>query len=63
KDEKEQLVRSVRPAVDKSKLEMLRAAERYGIKQINLDSDWSVEQTVNIVAEYFGLTLSYTSKI
>ena len=54
-DEKEKLVRSVKPAVDKAKLEMLRAAEQYGIKQINLNDNWSVGQTADIVAEYFGL--------
>jgi len=54
-DEKERLVRSVRPAVDKAKREMLRAADRYGIKRIDLTDNWSVEQTTDIVAEYFGL--------
>jgi len=54
-DEKDRLIRSISPAVDKSKREILRVAKRYGVKQIVWDDNSSVEQTVKEIAEYFGL--------
>jgi len=54
-EEKKRLIRSIDPAVDKSKRKALRAAERHGVKKIAWCADASVEQAADAIASYFGL--------
>ena len=54
-DEKERLIRKVNTVWGKGKPENPREANPYGIKQIYLTDDFTVEQTTDTVAEYFGL--------
>jgi DNA-binding transcriptional MerR regulator len=54
-DEKENLIRKLHSAWGKGKPENPRGINPYGIKQIFLDDNSTVEQTADIVAEYFGL--------
>lgn len=54
-DEKDRLIRSINPAFEKAKGEVPGEATQYGVKQIIWDGNSTVEQTADIVAEYFGL--------
>jgi DNA-binding transcriptional MerR regulator len=53
-DEKERLIRKVNAVWGKGKLESPLETNRYGVEQIFLDDNSTVEQTADIVAEYFG---------
>jgi hypothetical protein len=55
-DEKEELVRKLRTVWRRDESEKPRETMQYGVKQIIRDDNWTVEQTADIVAEYFGLT-------
>jgi hypothetical protein len=54
-DEKENLNRKLHSAWGKGKPENPRGINPYGIKQIFLEDNSTVEQTADMVAEYFGL--------
>lgn len=54
-NEKEKLVRKVNAVWRKVKPEDSRGTNPYGVKQIFMDDNSSVEQTVEEIAEYFGL--------
>ena len=54
--EKERLVRKMKSIWGKGKPENPREAAPYGIKQIIWDANSTVEQTAEMIAEYFGLT-------
>lgn len=54
--EKERLIREVNTVWGKGKPESPRETNKYGVKQIIWDDHSTVEQTVDMVAEYFGLS-------
>jgi len=54
-DEKENLIRKVNVVWGKGKPENPRGTNLYGVKQIFLDKNTTVEGTADIVAAYFGL--------
>jgi Fe-S cluster assembly scaffold protein SufB len=54
-DEKERLIRKVNAEREKAKREIPRETIQYGVKQIIWDDTSTVEQTVDVIAEYFGL--------
>jgi DNA-binding transcriptional MerR regulator len=54
-DEKERLVRKINAVWGKGKPESPRETNLYGVKQIFFDDSSTVEQTADMVAEYFGL--------
>ena len=54
-DEKERLIRSVNAANANAKFPIWRETKQYGVKQIVWDNNSTVEQTADIIAEYFGL--------
>jgi DNA-binding transcriptional MerR regulator len=54
-DEKERLIRKVNALRGKAKREISRETTQYGVKQIIWDDNSTVEQTVDVIAEYFGL--------
>jgi hypothetical protein len=54
-EEKERLVRRVSVVWRDGEPENGREAAQYGVKQIFCDENSTVEQTVDMVAEYFGL--------
>ncbi len=53
-DEKERLIRKLNAVWGKGKPESPRGTNPYGVKQIFLDDNSTVEQTADIIAEYFG---------
>jgi DNA-binding transcriptional MerR regulator len=55
-DEKERLVRSLRTVWQRDESEKPRETMQYGVKQIIREDNWTVEQTADKVAEYFGLS-------
>ena len=55
-DEKEILIRKLNTAWGEGKPENPRGIMQYGVKQIFCDGNSAVEQTADIVAEYFGLS-------
>jgi hypothetical protein len=54
-DEKERLIHKVNAVWGKGKPESPRETNQYGVKQIIWDDTSTVEQTVDVIAEYFGL--------
>lgn len=54
--ERERLIRKVKTVWGKGKPENPRETMKYGIKQFFWDDNSTVEQTVDIIAEYFGLS-------
>ncbi|MCL2508081.1 MAG: hypothetical protein FWF05_02760 [Oscillospiraceae bacterium] len=54
-DEKESLIRKVHAVWGKGKPDNPRRTNPYGVKQIVWDDNSTVEQTADIIAEYFGL--------
>lgn len=54
-DEKERLIRKVNAIFGKANREIPRETRQYGVKQIIWDDNSTVEQTADIIAEYFGL--------
>lgn len=55
-EEKERLIHKVNAVWGKGKPENPRVATQNGIKQIIWDDNSTIEQTVDVVAEYFGLS-------
>jgi len=55
-DEKERLICKLNAVWGKGKPENPRGAAKHGVKQIIRNDDFTVGQTTNLVAEYFGLT-------
>lgn len=54
-EEKERLVRKVKIVWGKGKPENPREAVKYGVKQIIWNENSTVEQTADIIADYFGI--------
>jgi DNA-binding transcriptional MerR regulator len=54
-DEKEGLVRKLRTVWKRDESERPRETTQYGIRQIIRDENWTVGQTAEIVADFFGL--------
>ena len=55
-EEKNKLIRKVNMVWGKGKPENPRETNPYGVKQVFLDDKSTVEQTADIIAEYFGLS-------
>ena len=55
-DKKERLIRKINTLRRKAKREISRETTQYGVKQIICDDNSTVEQTADVIAEYFGLS-------